>query len=287
MPWSKGTALARLLIFKIHWERLEQANAGRRGFMRFRDRREAGRRLAARLIEYANRRDVIVLALPRGGVPVAYEIAEALGAPLDVFLVRKLSVPGHEDLAMGAVASGGVRVLNEDVARSLDISCDTVEEVTERERRELERGERLYRGERAAPDLTGRAIILVDDGLGTSSTVRAAPRLLREHRPERVIVAVPVASRATCESFNNLADFVVCVNGTAPDPRHAVGLWYDDFSPTTDEEARELLDQNLRHIACDCSRWTSQVSNGSYNQERGRKEGAHFRPRVPRSAISD
>src|SRR5499426_2595602 len=180
--------------------------------MRFRNRREAGWRLAARLSEYAGRQDVIVLALARGGVPVAYEIAKAIGAPLDVFLVRKLGVPGYDELAMGAIATGGVSVLNEDVVRYLDVSVETVEEVTERERRELERRERLYRGERARPDLAGRAIILVDDGLATRATMRAAPRLVREHRPARVVIAIPVASPATYEAFNNLADDVVCVS---------------------------------------------------------------------------
>jgi putative phosphoribosyl transferase len=180
---------------------------------------------------------------------------------------------------MGAIASGGVSVLNEDVVRYLDISGDAVEEVTERERRELERGERLYRGERAAQNLTGRAVILVDDGLGNGRVVRAATLLAHEHRPSRVIVAIPVASWTNCEPFNNLADNVVCVNGMAPDAHHAVGLWYDDFSQTTDEEARELLAQHLRHTHCDNSSRTSHRTNGSYNQERGRREGAHFRSR--------
>jgi putative phosphoribosyl transferase len=211
--------------------------------MRFRDRREAGWRLAARLNEFAGRPDVVVLALPRGGVPVAYEIAKAIDAPLDVFLVRRLGVPGYEELAMGAITTGGVSVMNEDVVRYLDISDQTVEEVTERERRELERRERLYRGERAKPVLAGRAIILVDDGLANGSTMRVAGAAVREHRPARVIIAVPVASRATYEAFNELADGVVCVSGAAPDPFYAVGLWYDDFSQTTDEEARDLLSQ--------------------------------------------
>jgi len=214
--------------------------------MRFRDRREAGRHLAARLVEYADRPDVIVLALPRGGVPVAYEIAEAIGAPLDVFVVRKLGVPWHEELAMGAIATGGVSVLNADVISYLDISDEIIKEVTERERRELERRERLYRGERPAPDLVGRTIILVDDGLATGSTMRAAVTAVREHRPARVVVAVPVAAHATSESFNDVADGVVCVCGMTPEPFYAVGLWYDDFSQTTDEEARELLEQSER-----------------------------------------
>src|SRR5262245_44295804 len=201
--------------------------------MRFRDRREAGRLLAARLIEYANRPDVIVLALPRGGVPVAYEIAEVIGAPLDVFLVRKLDVPGHDKLAMGAIATGGARVLNEDVVRYLDISEETIEAVAEQERRELERREHLYRDERPARDIVGRVIILVDDGLATGSAMRAAGAAVREHRPAHVVVAVPVASRIICESFRNLADGIVCVCGMALDPFYAVSLWYDDFTPTT------------------------------------------------------
>ncbi|HKQ76777.1 MAG TPA: phosphoribosyltransferase family protein [Blastocatellia bacterium] len=245
--------------------------------MRFRDRREAGWRLAGRLIEYAGRPDVIVLALPRGGVPVAYEIARAIGAPLDVFLVRKLGVPGYEDLAMGTIATGGVSVLNEDVVRYLDISDQTVEEVTERERRELERRERLYRGERAKPDLAGRAIILVDDGLATDSTMRAAGAAVREHRPARVIIAVPVTSSVTYEAFNDLADGVVCVAGSAPDLFYGAGLWYDDFSQTTDEEARVLLAQSAQGLRL--SHPDEPAISGSYNQERGREEGAHFRSR--------
>jgi len=245
--------------------------------MRFRDRREAGWRLAARLIEYVGRPGVIVLALPRGGVPVAYEIAKAIGAPLDVFLVRKLCVPGYEELAMGAIATGGVSVLNEDVVRYLDISDQIVDEVAERERRELERRERLYRGERARPNLAGRAIILVDDGLATGSMMRVACAAVREHQPALVIIAVPVASRAAYEAYYDLADGVVCVSGAAPDPFHAMGLWYDDFSQTTDEEARELLAQAaylLRLTPLD-----EPAIDGSYNQERGREEGAHFRSR--------
>ena len=217
--------------------------------MRFRDRREAGRMLAARLIEYANRPDVIVLALPRGGVPVAYEIAEVIGAPLDVFLVRKLGAPGHDKLAMGAIATGGARVLNEDVVRYLDISDETIEAVAEQERRELERSEHLYRDERPARDIVGRAIILVDDGLASGSAMRAAGAAVREHRPAQVVVAVPVASRVICESFKNSADGIVCVCGMALDPFYAVSLWYDDFTPTTDEEVRELLERSERREA--------------------------------------
>jgi putative phosphoribosyl transferase len=202
--------------------------------------------LAARLAEYANRPDVIVLALTCGGVPVAYEIAEAIDAPLDVFLVRSLAAPGSEDLAMGAIATGGVSMLNENVVGFLDISNETLEEVTHRERRELERRERLYRGERPAPDLIGRTIILVDDGLAAGSTMRAACVAMRAQRPARVIVAAPVAARATCELFNEVADGIVCARKTTPDPYCVVTLWYDDFFQTTDEEARNLMEQSKR-----------------------------------------
>lgn len=214
--------------------------------MRFRDRREAGRRLAARLAEYANRPDVIVLALTCGGVPVAYEIAEAIGAPLDVFLVRRLAAPGSEDLAIGAIATGGVSVLNENVVGYLNISNETLEEVTRRERRELERRERLYRGGRPALDLVGRTIILVDDGLAAGSTMRAASAAMRAHRPARVIMAAPVAARSTCELFNEAADGIVCALKTTPDPYCVITLWYDDFFQATDEEARNLMEQSKR-----------------------------------------
>jgi putative phosphoribosyl transferase len=199
--------------------------------------------LAGRLAEYANRPDVIVLALTCGAVPVAYEIAEAIGAPLDVFLVRRLAAPGSEDLAMGAIATGGVSVLNENVVGYLDISNETLEEVTCRERRELERRERLYRGGRPAPDLVGRTIILVDDGLASGSTMRAACVAMRAHRPAHVIVAAPVAARANCELFNEVADGIVCARITS-DPYYVVTLWYDDLYQTTDEEARKLLAQS-------------------------------------------
>lgn len=214
--------------------------------MRFRDRREAGRRLAARLVEYANRSDVIVLALTCGGVQVAYEIAEAIGAPLDIFLVRRLAAPGTEELAMGAIATGGVSVLNENVVCYLDISNETVEEVTKRERRELERRERQYRGASPAPDLFGHTIILVDDGLTAGSMMRAACVAVRAHQPAYVVVAAPVASRSACESFNEVVDGIVCARKMAPDPYYVVTLWYDDFFQTTDEEARKLLEQSKR-----------------------------------------
>jgi putative phosphoribosyl transferase len=207
--------------------------------MRFRDRREAGRVLATRLQTYANRPDVLVLALPRGGVPVGFEVAQALKAPLDIFLVRKLGVPGHEELAMGALASGGVRVLNEDVVRYLHIQEATIDAVAKEEQRELERRERLYRDGRAALDVRGRTVILVDDGLATGSTMRAATLALRPQHPAAIVVAVPVAAAATCAEFRNEVDDVVCAS--TPEPFHAVGLWYADFTQTTDREVHELL----------------------------------------------
>ena len=207
--------------------------------MLFRDRTEAGQVLANRLVPYANRPDVLVLALPRGGVPVAYEVARMLHAPLDVFLVRKLGVPGHEELAMGALASGGARVLNEEVVRGLHISEEVIAAVAEREQEELARRERLFRGERPAPDVRGRTVILVDDGLATGSTMRAAIAALRQQGPARIVVAVPVGAYETCAELQMEADEVVCAR--TPEPFHAVGLWYDDFTQTTDEEVHELL----------------------------------------------
>jgi len=189
--------------------------------------------------EYAGRSDVLVLALPRGGVPVAFEVARALGAPLDVFLVRKLGVPGQEELAMGAIASGGVRVVNEAVVRHLDIAPEVLDAVAAREQEELERRERAYRDERPAPDVRGRTVILVDDGLATGSTMRAAALALRQKGPARVVVAVPVASREACEEFRGEVDDVVCA--ATPEPFMGVGRWYEDFSQTTDEEVRSLL----------------------------------------------
>ena len=207
--------------------------------MIFRDRTDAGRRLAERLGQYAGRPGVLVLALPRGGVPVAFEVARALGAPLDVFLVRKLGVPGHEELAMGAIATGGVRVVNEAVVRELGIGGEVIDAVAGRERAELERRERAYRGERPAPEVRGRAVILVDDGLATGSTMRAAALAVLRQEPERVVVAAPVAARATCAELLAEVDDVVCA--ATPEPFYGVGRWYEDFSQTTDEEVRELL----------------------------------------------
>src|SRR5467141_417913 len=208
---------------------------------RYADRAEAGRVLAEKLKPLAGNPDVVVLALPRGGVPVAYQIARRLGAPLDVFVVRKLGVPGHEELAMGALASGGVRVLNEDLIRELGIPDRVVEAVTNREENELDRRERAYRGTRPLPDLRGKIVVLVDDGLATGNTMRAAVAAVRAQHPERVIVAVPVAARASCEELAEVADEVLC--GRTPEPFRAVGLWYDDFEQTSDAEVGALLTQ--------------------------------------------
>jgi predicted phosphoribosyltransferase len=210
----------------------------------FRDRSEAGRLLATRLAAYANRPDVLVLALPRGGVPVAYEVAKALGVPLDVFLVRKLGVPGHEELAMGAIATGGVRVLNEQVVRAVGIPDQIIEAVAAKEQQELARRERLYRDDRPPPDVRGRTVILVDDGLATGATMHAAVKALRRQHAGRVVVAVPIAAPETCEALSGEVDDIVCA--VMPEPFHAVGLWYEDFSQTTDEEVRDLLVRNPR-----------------------------------------
>ncbi len=207
--------------------------------MRFRDRSDAGRQLADKLAAYADRPDVQVLGLPRGGIPVAFEVARLLHAPLDVFLVRKLGLPGHEELAMGAIATGGVRVLNEDVVRTLDIPEDVIDAVAAEEQQELERRERAYRDDHPAPALQGRTVILIDDGLATGSTMRAAVAALRQQRPARIVVAVPVAVPEICAEFEAEADETICFQ--TPEPFYAVGLWYDDFTQTTDEEVRKLL----------------------------------------------
>jgi len=207
--------------------------------MRFRDRREAGQVLASQLLAYANRPDVLVLALPRGGVPVGFEVAQALHAPLDVLLMRKLGVPGQEELAMGALASGGIRLLNRQVVHALRIPRDVIEEVTAAEQRELQRREQLYRDDRPQPEVQGRTVILVDDGLATGSTMRAAAAALRQQQPERLVIAVPVGSPDTCESLRREVDEVVCAR--MPQPFYSVGLWYEDFTQTTDEEVHELL----------------------------------------------
>jgi putative phosphoribosyl transferase len=208
---------------------------------RFADRAEAGRLVAEKLKPLAGRRDVVVLALPRGGVPVAYESARRLGVPLVVFVVRKLGVPGHEELAMGALASGGVRVLNQDLIDQLGIPDRLVEDATLREQNEMERRERAYRGTRPAPDLRGKTVVLVDDGLATGNTMRAAVEAVRAQQPKKIIVAVPVAARSSCEDVADVADEVICAR--TPEPFHAVGLWYDDFEQTSDAEVGALLSQ--------------------------------------------
>jgi len=213
-------------------------------FTRFRDRAEAGRLLAERLREYAGRDDVIVLALPRGGVPVAFEVARALDAPLDVFLVRKLGVPGHEELALGAIATGGTRVLNTRLIESLGLPAEWIEAIDAKERRELDRRERVYREGRPPPEIAGRAVILVDDGLATGSTMQAAVEAIQQDDPAKIVVAVPVADPEVCEALGKLADEVVCLS--TPQPLRGVGAWYEDFSQTSDEEVRALLDRAHR-----------------------------------------
>ena len=209
----------------------------------FIDRRNAGRVLASRLAKYTGRDDVVVLALPRGGVPVAYEVASALGVPMDVFLVRKLGTPGHRELAMGAIASGGVRVVNEDVVHWYGISDSAIQRIAREEQEELERRERAYRGDRPAPDLTNRILILIDDGLATGSTMRAAAQAVRARRPARVVIAVPVGAPQTCAELAAVADEVICAR--MPEPFSAVGQWYLNFDQTDDDEVRELLQKSI------------------------------------------
>jgi putative phosphoribosyl transferase len=206
--------------------------------MLFADRRHAGDVLAAQLLRYRGERDVIVLALPRGGVPVAYEVAEALQAPLDVFIVRKLGLPGHEEFAMGAIASGGVMVMNPDVA-AFQVPEAAIQAVVARERIELERRERLYRGDRPPVSLRNRIAILVDDGLATGSSMLAAATAVKRQEPKATVVAVPVAARETCAAFRGNVDDVVCA--MTPEPFRAVGLWYRDFRQVTDDDVRGLL----------------------------------------------
>jgi len=209
--------------------------------MLFHDRSAAGQILAKYLAHYRHRPDVLVLALPRGGVPVAFEVARALDAPLDVFLVRKLGVPGHEELAMGAVASGGVRTLNPDVVEPLHIPQHIIDRVAQREQLELDRQQRAYRHGRVEPEMANRIVILVDDGLATGSTMRAAVEALRKQRPRRIVVAVPVGAADSCAELRAKADEVVC----AICPRHfnSVGSWYQDFQQTPDQTVQNLLDR--------------------------------------------
>ncbi|MBN2109469.1 MAG: phosphoribosyltransferase [Methanosarcinaceae archaeon] len=207
----------------------------------FKDRTDAGRKLAEELSEYSGREDVILLALPRGGVPVAFEVAKELGVELDVFIVRKLGVPGYEELAMGAIASGGIKVMNMGVVDSFQISGTAIESVVEAEREELERREELYRKGKPELDVTGRTAILIDDGLATGATMKAAVQALRTQDPERIIVAVPTASREACEEFETDVDRTVCL--TTPEPFYGVGAWYANFTQTSDKEVCDLLKQ--------------------------------------------
>jgi len=207
--------------------------------MRFRNRSEAGILLGQVLARYKDQPDVLVLALPRGGVPVAYEVARMLNAPLDVFIVRKLGCPGHEELAMGAIASGGVRTLNEAVIRQLNIPHEAIDRAIEREQEELSRRETLYRGNKPAPNIANRTIIIVDDGLATGSTMRAAIAALRRHDPAKIVVAAPIAAPETCEELQREADEVTCA--VTPHQFYAVGLWYEDFAQTTDDEVTDLI----------------------------------------------
>lgn len=210
----------------------------------FQDRLEAGQFLASKLLHYAHRSDVIVLGLPRGGVPVAYRVAQVLKVPLDVFIVRKLGVPNHEELAMGAIATGGVSILNPDVLRNADISQQQIDAVISRETEELKRREKLYRANLPLPAVAGRIAILVDDGLATGASMWAAVVALRKLEPAKIVVAVPVAAEETCALFRDQVDEIVC--GITPDPFLAVGLWYEDFSQTTDEVVRDLLQRAAR-----------------------------------------
>jgi putative phosphoribosyl transferase len=213
----------------------------------FADRAEAGRHLAAALSEFNGRADVLVLALPRGGVPVAFEVARALDVPLDVFIVRKLGVPGHEEFAMGAIASGGVQLVDDAVIRQLGLNDRDIQRVVATERRELERRARQYRGDRPLPDIASRTVILVDDGLATGSSMRVAVAALRQEHPSRIVVAVPIAPPETCDALRREADDVVCA--VTPEPFYAVGMWYEDFRQTTDEEVHDLIERARRELA--------------------------------------
>lgn len=214
---------------------------------RFLNRTEAGRQLAGELARYASRSDVLVLGLPRGGVPVAFEVAIALDAPLDVFIVRKLGLPGHEEFGIGAIASGGVRVVDESVLRAYGVDAEVLDRITERERLELERRERLYRDDRLFPPVADRVVILVDDGLATGSTMRAAIAALRAEHPREVVVAVPVGAPETCAAIAEIVDDMVCLE--TPEPFYAVGLWYQDFEQTDDDEVHDLLERAATRTA--------------------------------------
>lgn len=240
---------------------------------RFRDRAEAGQILAALLTVYANRSDVLVLALPRGGVPVGYEVARALHVPLDVLVVRKLGVPGEEELAMGAIASGNIRILNEDVVRYLDISDDVIDMVAAREQRELERRERLYRNNRPAHDVHGRTVLLVDDGIATGATMGAAIKALQQQHPAHIIVAVPAAPPSTCRELAAKDVEVVCV--MQPEPFYGVGFWYELFPQLSDDEIANLLER---------ARDERLATTRQRTRARGAKERSHTPPKATASA---
>ena len=206
----------------------------------FTDRRDAGRKLAKKLSAYANRSDVLVLALPRGGVPVAYEVASALDAPLDIFTVRKLGLPGHEELAMGAIATGGALVINQDIVRNFNVPRGLIEAVAKKELKELERRERLFPADRPMRVIRGKTVILIDDGLATGASMHAAILGLRAKDPARIVAAVPTAALETCEAFKHKVDEMICA--TTPEPFYGVSRWYEDFSQTTDEEVQALLE---------------------------------------------
>ena len=212
----------------------------------FKDRRDAGRKLAQKLSAYAKQQNMLILALPRGGVPVAYEVALALSVSLDIFLVRKLGLPGREELAIGAIASGGIRVLNSDIIRMLSIPDEVVNFVARRELQELQRRERLYRGNRPSPELRDQGVILIDDGLATGASMRAAVAGLRAQHPARIVVAVPAAAAETCDAFRSEVDEVICA--LTPEPFYGVSRWYEDFSQVTDEEVRTLLEEANRQL---------------------------------------
>jgi len=207
----------------------------------FKDRVDAGRKLAKKLLKYANRSDILILALPRGGVPVAFEVAKELNVKMDVFIVRKLGVPGNEELAMGAIASDNIIVLNEDVVRSFQISKQTIDAVAARELRELERREYIFRGKRPKLSISDSTVILIDDGLATGATMNAATAAVKTKNPTKIVIAVPTGAPDTCRSFEGKVDEVICV--ATPEPFYAVGAWYEDFSQTTDEEVCELLEK--------------------------------------------
>jgi predicted phosphoribosyltransferase len=212
----------------------------------FKDRRDAGRKLAQKLSAYARRPNTLILALPRGGVPVAFEVALALNAPLDIFIVRKLGLPGREELAMGAIASGGIRVLNSDIIRMLSVPDEVVNFVAKRELQELQRQERLYRGNGPSPAVRDRTVFLIDDGLATGASMRAAVAGLRGQHPSRIVVAVPAAAAETCDVFRSEVDEVVCA--MTPEPFYGVSRWYEDFAQVTDEEVRTLLEEANRQF---------------------------------------